>query len=71
MTRRDVKKGSDVPLCLQKKDVKGKETNFVKACFHFEHENAWKNNADNASTDQECQTMIAEQVMPRATAASE
>lgn len=46
MTRRDIKKGTDVPLCLYKKDVKGKETNFVKTCFHFEHENAWKKNAD-------------------------
>ena len=69
MTRRAVKKGSDVPLCLYKKDVKGKETTFVKACFHFEHENRWKNNADNVSTDQECRTTIA--VMTRATTASE
>ena len=69
ITRRDIKKGSDVPLCLYKKDVKGKETNFVKACFHFEHENTWKNNADNVSTDKECRTTIA--VMTRATTASE
>ena len=51
MTRREIKNGSDVPLCLYAKDVKGKTINFIKACYHFEHESAWINKAANVSTD--------------------